>query len=643
MQIMNEQHVNTVNSLTDQVKRLKQTIQIFNRNGEKEEKQSNQMKSPLPVLPRRNYQDSSNGKVNYSSELDRKALVERNRQLRDEIEKVYMENLRLKKEEDGASRKSKKQAPDPKVNTAQNYNTLSLSKEASQTTQLAYSNISNISKFTGSDKEHIQGQIKKKIGRFEGDSTKNDSRKEPNSNESYKLTSKRSDYDNFQVQRFDGVEIRIYEEDEEDGTKVTQRNNIEREIRRSANEMESEYSKESGLDCDYRLSKSKFIGLNEESHQSYRTMQRQKRADEVIDKISEFEQSNKSLKQSNKNLKHHQWSNNSHINMPETEVIKQQTNEELREEYCAKIGHSPRSVMDFESRMGKNDIQRDYEIDSYKNSVRGEIVKLQKPDENESSGFIQKEVSQLESNLLISQPAILKGRNHHHQQESYKKEKDYSGSSQKMVKKEESRSIDKHIKSFRESDKDIVNTFDEAFKDGYVERLESIHENLINKIVNTLYSQFKQALRQSIDQQTPCTLVFQDKMSLIKLDEDTLLTSLAENYKEYSIIFNQTNYKKIEKEIEYQLKYDMSLIEQTIEEEDSQSSRILSKNEMLYNATSALFENCEYTLVNLFRYLGLKHRSNNVFKGSAYFIAPKMEKILGVAVCENLVKYLKLQ
>ena len=100
MQIMNEQHADTVNSLTDQVKRLKQTINIFNKDADQSQKyaEKHRMKNDEPSTWR--------GEANYSSDLDRQALVERNRQLRDEIEKVYMENLKLKEESKPVSTKS---------------------------------------------------------------------------------------------------------------------------------------------------------------------------------------------------------------------------------------------------------------------------------------------------------------------------------------------------------------------------------------------------------------------------------------------------------------------------------------------------------------------------------------------------------
>jgi hypothetical protein len=116
--------------------------------------------------------------------------------------------------------------------------------------------------------------------------------------------------------------------------------------------------------------------------------------------------------------------------------------------------------------------------------------------------------------------------------------------------------------------------------------------------------------------------------------------SLAENYKEYRIIFDRTDHKKIEKEIELQLKFDSGLL--TPEESENRLLMIVNHNEMLYNATSGLFDETDYTLINIFRYLGLKQRSKTVFRNNAYFISPKIEKILHVAICENLIKYFKV-
>ena len=214
----------------------------------------------------------------------------------------------------------------------------------------------------------------------------------------------------------------------------------------------------------------------------------------------------------------------------------------------------------------------------------------------------------------------------------------YSQSSRKF--NSHDRTKNQQITRFRESDKSLLEEMTHTSKDGYVERLQSIHENLVNKIVSTLYTELKESINQSLTLQHPCTLVFQGKMEILLENNDPILTSLLENYKEYSALFRSRDYRKIEKEIELQLNYDLEFIEG--ERKESHRSIILIKNEMLYNATSAMFDNTDYTLINLFRYLGLKHRSKHLFRGAGYILDVEMEKILGLAICENLLKYFKI-
>lgn len=604
MQIMNEQHVNTVNQLNDQVKRLKQTIKIINK---------------------KNVQDELIAH-HETSNLDKQTLIQRNKQLRDEIEKVHLENLRLKKAEEPHTKSPKTTLP---IISSDKSQKLSREKEREK----EYDTLS-LSKEDDSGKRNERYKIKTPIqmnqpfGTSTSQTGKAYLRADPGSNESYKLTTKRSHY-NTQNQ-FSRIEITHYpEERTEDSQQSSKIENLHHHSNKEhvLNPNESGYSRESGLEPgDFQISKSNFHSLNP----SLRTVQREKKAELVINKITEY--SNKMLQKSQERiLKEGALEDKVTSNLPETEVIKQQTNQQLRDKLL-KLEET--SVIDFESRLHNN---------SNENERTEHLVHLKTMQFGDKLGVS----CQIET-MLISEATIY-GERHENYNVPLNQEK-YSKSSQKQLhsttqnKKHRITNVNpESITCFRESSKEIPRDFDETRNNCHFEGLELIHENLISKIVSSLYTQFRKSLEESVKQQKPCTIAFEEKMEGLFNDEDPILTSLVENYKEYRIIFNETNYEDIEKEIEYQLQYDLELLKKEKPNSTTEfSSRVWSKNDMLYNATSALFDSSDHILVNLFRYLGLKHRSKNVFQGSAYLIAPKMEKMLGVAICENLVKYFQL-